>query len=211
MMSTGPKISLTAVTALAEKLVRELQLGPDALIAGSVRRGVQMVGDIDLVCPMPAPGARDPVLAAIEGCFARPAGAGMLFQPTSGMGVIQSGVKVGFKYCSLMLHAKLTGQFTRGLEVEVPVQIHRCVHGAHGNRGWIELKCTGPADFGKAFLHAWKVRMKCPAEASHEGYLQDSSGAAIATPTEADCFSLCGLKWVEPGMRVGGESVRRAG
>ncbi len=206
----SPKISLTAATALAEKLIRELQLD-DALIAGSVRRGVAMVGDIDLVCSMPAPGARDRVCGAIEAAFARPVGSGMLFTPSEGMGVIKTGVKPGFKYCTLELHARLTGVFTKGLEMEVPVQIHRAVMGPHGNRGWIELKCTGPTDFGMAFLHAWKQRMKCPGEASVEGYLRDCNNTAVATPTEAECFSMCALAWVEPRMRVGGESVRRAG
>lgn len=217
-MSTGPKIPLAQAKILAEKLCRELALPLDPpgdyLVAGSIRRGMPMVGDIDICCPLPAPasagaGKGDRLQRSIEQLFTR-VQPGMLFTPPLGMGRIEKGVKPGFKFCSLVIHAKLAG-LAAGVETEVPVQIHRYVPGPLGNRGWVELERTGPAEFGKMFLWHWKRARGCPAEASREGFLLDHCNGAVPTPTEEMCFEMAGLKYVAPQDRMGAESVRRAG
>ena len=44
--------------------------GPETIVAGSIRRRVRLVKDIELVTPMPAEGQRDALLEAIEANFA---------------------------------------------------------------------------------------------------------------------------------------------
>lgn len=244
-MSTGVKISRTVALDLVRVLADELGLALDInsvetrwAVGGSLRRGCDLVGDIDLVCPLPAPGGGagggssgvgggdDRLCGQILRRFVWAPRAGDLFAPPlSGgrLGWIVSGARSGFKCCSLVVVR---------MGVEVKVQINRFVPGPMGNRGWTMLRVTGPAEFGPEFLALWKMRRGvgvagrggdavtrgrgdtgtrgCEVPASDAGYLLDAGGAAVPTPTEERCFELCGIPFIEPARRTVDELRRLA-
>jgi hypothetical protein len=112
------------------------------------------------------------------------------------------GLRPGFKACSLLLHLKHPQQIVK-LEVyryDEPGPIGMSGHRTPpGNRGWIEMIRTGPADFGPFMLWRWK-KASCGG-CSDLGYPCLPSGAAVPCITEADAFELCRVPWIEPQAR----------
>jgi hypothetical protein len=217
-VSAGLKLPRVMVESAARALCEALGIrldGGESLLAGSLRRGCDLVGDIDLVCPLPCVGGGgdDALCREILKKFvwvARPSkGTGSLFTPelNGAMGWITEGAHAGFKSCSLVLVRDVVANERSQMRTEIKVQVHRYTPGPMGNRGLIEVIRTGPADFGPAFLALWKRRRgqgvagAPDALASQHGFLLDPFGAAVPTPTEHSCFELCGIPFIPPERR----------
>ena len=201
-MSTGVAQGMTLAQAIraAEFFVHALRLEGGYTVCGSIRRKKEVCNDIDLVVPLPDPRSvgdphRDQVYMAIEDAFTRAdQGGRLLWWQSDLLGRQVKGVRPGFKYCELV------GSFEG---VQVPIQIHRYVPGPLGNRGWIELMRTGPADFGPVFLGQWAKFNELPSgqQTSRDGYLLNREGDAVPTPTEDRCFAFAGLMSIPPEKR----------
>jgi hypothetical protein len=180
--------------------LRLRELTPDAeggaaMVAtvGSLRRGLAVAGDLDYIAPRPAVDAQgrlteaDALYAVLSEHFYGPD------EPArdTRLGTAVKGLKPGFGMCNLILELK-SPQPAR-----LPIQIHRFWPGPQGNRGWIELIRTGPADFGKAAM----FRLGTRGLKSRDGFPHDHRGNRIAVPTEARAFDLLGLGFVEPHHR----------
>ena len=72
------------------------------------------------------------------------------------------------------------------------------------NYGGLEIVRTGPAEFSEAILaHAKRIGKKF-----YGGVLYAGAGALVPTPREEDVFAALGLRYLEPGERVGYGSLR---
>lgn len=194
-MSGGLRVGLPFARECALQVCARLGIDPVGIM-GSIRRGCASVGDIDLVAPLPAPGARDVLFGAIVQNFQAADKPGFLPRPliAGAMGRIEKGDAAGFKYCGLI------GTFG---DIELKVQIHRYVDGPRGNRGWIEIMRTGPEEYSHGFLSRWKSvqRIQMVNQGSVGGFLVDCRGVVVPTPTEESAFEAAGLRFVAPGQR----------
>lgn len=196
----------------ARRLMAELGIDPArSLIAGSIRRELATVGDIELVVPMPDTPGIDPLFEHIAAKFTlpgvqparttapeaalwgEPAPAPVAIAAGPRLGHAIKGAKPGFRYCQLAL------QLTADPRAVVNVDIFRYDDGDQGNRGWIELIRTGPGDFGKAALQRWKSISN--GGKSEGGYPHRPDGTRIPVPTERAAFELLGWAWVPPKAR----------
>ncbi|MCE2968021.1 MAG: hypothetical protein ACK5WB_00190 [Phycisphaerales bacterium] len=169
--------------------------GGAAMVAtvGSLRRGLPVAGDLDYIAPRPAldaqgrPMEADALYAVLSEHF-YPAE-----EPArdTRLGTAVKGLKPGFGMCNLLLELKSPKPAL------LPIQIHRFWPGPQGNRGWIELIRTGPAEFGKAAM----FRLQNRGLKSREGFPHDRRGVRIAVPSEAVAFDLLGLPYLEPAHR----------
>lgn len=210
------RISRVRALAVAAELMRTLQLDPETtLIAGSLRRELETVGDIELVAPHPGDG-EDLTLELITRHFLMPARLVPVAAkaekevdlwaeaPASPppppvpaaaspkLGHVIKGAKPGFRYCQLAL--PLIG----GPRALINVDIFRYDPGPQGNRGWIELIRTGPGEFGKAALARWNRETN---GYSKDGYPHLPNGIRVPVPTEADAFRLLKMNPVPPRAR----------
>jgi DNA polymerase/3'-5' exonuclease PolX len=203
-MSTGPRIKLGDARRLCQDLWNIWGLDDKAVVVGSVRRGLPEVGDIEIIVPalkVTQAGNEhiDFLFIRINGSMSNPwthpkAKERSMFDPPEPdqiIGEAVRGLKPGFLSASLLL---------RPLGLEVPCQLYRYTP---QNRGWIELMRTGPADFGRLFLIAWKRRWNIPHEqqASIEGHLVNRDGEIVHVPDEHAAFSLCGMEFILPEAR----------
>jgi len=213
-MSTGPRIRLGDARRLCQDLWNIWGLDDTAVVVGSVRRGLPEVGDIELIVPVQEVRQRgddqiDYLFNRINGSMSNPwvdpkAKERSMFDPPEPVterviepepdqiiGEAIRGLKPSFLSASLLL---------RPLGLEVPCQLYRYTP---QNRGWIELMRTGPADFGRLFLIAWKRRWNIPHEqqASIDGHLVDREGKAVHVPDERAAFDLCGMEFILPEAR----------
>lgn len=199
-MSAGPRMPLARAEAAARLLMERWAIHrSDCLVAGSVRRGEPLVGDLDLVCPLPAPGGPDLLFNRIDATLER---TGELFSdPAAGFARPVSGCKAHFLACSLVV--RLAGVEPGAAATEVPVQIHR--HDP-GNKGWLWIMKTGPVEFCRWFLWCWKQHHRIPhVEGRHaliDNHLVDEWGKVVPVRTEEDAFDACGLGWVAPERRA---------
>lgn len=208
-MSTGLKVGLTFARDCALQVCERLAID-QAGVMGSIRRGCGSVGDIDLVAPMPVSCPSDALYSKILRNFQEEDKPEMLPRPVvaGALGKVVQGVKPGFKACALM---------ARFGDLDIKVEIHRYVDGPRGNRGWIEILRTGPAEYGQGFLSRWKSvqRIQMVNRGSIDGFLVDCRGVAVPTPTEEVAFEMAGLKFVPPEKRpsvdVIGGMVRGSG
>lgn len=195
-MSAGPRLPLAAADQVAAHLMERWQMPRGECVAvGSVRRRRPDVGDIDLLAPLPAQGARDWLYERLADCC--PA-EGLLMQPREPWCRAELGLKPGFR------HAKLVASLAvSGTPAEVPVGIYRYIPGAGGNMGWAMVQRTGPAEFGEWLLGAWKYRRGIGKDApgSRDGEFLDEHGQVVATPTEESVFWLVGVPFVPPEER----------
>ena len=182
------------------------QLGlEDCLVAGSIRRRVPWVKDIELVCAMPGPGEPDTLLQRIRDIFVCPvevaaapslwtslAPASDITMPAKSIGVGIKGVREEFRYCQLRVQAP------SDKAVWMNVDIFRYDPGPQGNRGWIELIRTGPADFSKNALIRWK---KLTQGKSDQGYPITADGRRVPVPSEEAAFALLEWPWIHPWNR----------
>lgn len=169
--------------------------------AGSMRRGNAMVHDAELVTTWawprpekPTP-ADDPLYRVLVRLVSNPpddAPSSLFAQPEP---------KHTGPRPLLALRGLAPGFLAACFELgDMPLQIYR---GPREHFGWLQLMRTGPADFGREFLIAWKARYSIPHEcrASVDGKLVDAGGRPVATPTEESCFAACGLDFVAPPDR----------
>lgn len=201
-MSTGPKTSLENMIANAKELMQRWDRPSAHLeIVGSVRRGVQMVGDLDFIAAHPGKDARrDELFEAIE---AMKPGHGALFGGPMGYPQVIGlrGLKFGFRMCEVRV------QFVEKAEA-LPVQIHRYDPGDRGNYGWVKIMRTGPLEFGKWLLwqhhrnnHLPESQKAADQEPGGGTYLRDQWGKPIPTPTEERAFAVAGVPFVAPERR----------
>ena len=222
-MSMAERIPWERGMEAAKALIAELEI-PDALIAGSLRRRVPMVGDIELVVPLPGsffqgiempmqPPDGDPLLdrlnerftaavvsaepsarkCAPPGLFVAAAETGKVAVLERCLGRAIKGVKPGFRYCQLEMPLRFE---PRAL---VKVDIFRFVPGPMGNRGWIELIRTGPAELGQKACARWKYISR--GGYSEDGFPHRADGTRLPVPTEMDAFELLGWDYIEPEYR----------
>lgn len=205
-MSTGARLPLDWARDAAKALMVLWQMPTDTcMVVGSVRRQKPDVGDLEFVAPLPVDKSRDelyrrmnPTLKA-DGLFAE--------ATRTTYGVVLEGFKPGFKSCSLRMTLTRDGK-----AFDIPVQINRYAHD-QSNRGWTEIRCTGPAEFGQAFLARWKKQHAIPPDkqASIDGFLVNGYGDRVSVPTEAIAFELCGMQWIDPAKREAMVSERMQG
>lgn len=199
-MSDGARLSLMEAQAAAACVAQLWGMTtPDVLLVGSTRRQRPTVGDLEFTCRRPADDEPDELFSRmvphirIGGLFAGTA-------DDDKIGDAVKGFRSHFAYCDMLLnlHEPCPG----GRELVVRVQIHRWDPDGL-NRGWIELMRTGPAEFGEWYLRAWKRRWNIhgAGRASIDGRLVDAGGRPVPTRTEAECFRLCGLNYIEPDRR----------
>lgn len=226
-MSTGERIHFELAFRVVDTLALRLGLaienrrtvdvapGLTVAIVGSLRRGKQQVGDIELLAAMPAPDQADPLFEILADRFydpnptleapaklAQPAlfapatpAAGIAQRPVEArrgerIGLPVKGLRSHFRYCQLALELKRPERI-------VHLDIWRYDPGEQGNRGWIEMIRTGPSDFGQVMLARWKeVRGPSEFPASEDGYPLSAMGMRLPVPTEPDVFKLLVLPHV---------------
>lgn len=195
-MSDGTRIPLAEAKAVADRLFVALGMRePEARVVGSVRREKPDVGDIEIIAPAPAT-EMDWLFQAIGKVCLTPEDEGSMFPRSGTIGKTVKGWKPGFAYCQLLLDSPA-----------VKVDIFRY---QPGNRGWIELMRTGPADYSERVLIDWKRKcgtLGTPKPGSVGGFLVDSMGNPRNTPTERSVFDLIGIPFVEPKNRTQGETT----
>jgi hypothetical protein len=224
---------ITIVKALADQWKRQVQPGdPPNLglaVVGSVARGSVKVGDLELIAPLPGPIPQFPMNDAptIEK-FLKTYGTiehDLLYtrifatvKPTPQQGSLwgspqrksdlcfvepQMGFKPGFKYCDLLIDVPVLCPELEETVAALSVQIHRYWLGPAGNRGWIQLMRTGPAEFGQYILTRWKEkqRLSSGVPGSVNGFLVDRDGKAVPTPEEADVFAAVGIPFIPVDQR----------
>jgi len=206
-VSAGPKIpverAISAIHLLAEAIGARVdpdrQDDPMTLaVVGSIRRGLTSVSDIDLIAPWAHD--EDPLHAALVAKFGDPAKdkANPLFAaavaPEGRMGIWLQGLNRNFRRCAVLL------KLVKEPKVEIKVEIHRYTPGPEGNRGWIEMIRTGPAEWGRMCCIRWNHRV--PNGTSDHGFLVDGDGERHPTPDEASVFRLLGLQYIPPAART---------
>lgn len=189
-MSAAPRLPLARALRVADVLFDRWGLDRVTChLVGSCRRERPDVGDIEIIAPA-APKARDTLAGRIAATMD---GEGIFAGAEAGpkIGRVVQGLKPGFLACSLVV---------RPYDTEIPVQVYRYTP---ENYGWVMLMRTGPGEFGKWFLSAWKKRHGIPAAlpASAAGHLVDASGKIVPVADEAAAFALCGVAWVAPERR----------
>lgn len=195
-MSAGTRVKLEDARDMAIVLAEILEL-PRYVLAGSARRGLATVGDLDLVVPMP-PGwparhtgekgaAPDPLYERL--CERVHRVEGGIFTPRAPLGREVRGLNPGFRSCVLELEVFKNWP--------VRVEIDRYDPGANGNFGWILALRTGPDAFCRRLVGALRraLATKAGEEVSREGYIRDADGTPMATPIEKSVFTLAGLRW----------------
>ncbi|MDX2147592.1 MAG: hypothetical protein SFZ23_08730 [Planctomycetota bacterium] len=197
-------------------------LAPHCAIVGSIRRESPLVHDIDLIAPLPSdPEATDWLYEAIAH-DSEPAAEPEPKPRQDGMGLFAAtvapaepqpkslgkrcrvvrGVRKGFLACTVEVRVRM-GPGSHEPFGTLQLQVFRYVPGLHGNRGWVELMRTGPAEFGRDFLVLYRETQRIPngQPASRDAFLLDSSGQSVPTPDEQACFNLIGRPFIEPKNR----------
>lgn len=194
-MSAGPRLQLEHADAAAAFVMRAWGLEPPAaMVVGSVRRREPDVGDLEIIAPVGEPTplfGGDPLYERITACVGSARAEDM---PEV---LPLRGLNPGFKAASMTVSLYALAERRT---LHLPVQIYRY---DRGNRGWIELMRTGPAEFGRWFLAEWKRRHRIPTDGngSIDGWLVDANGERVVTETEGDCFREMGLPVCPPERR----------
>lgn len=193
-------MKLAFAQPVARKLLGRLDPTGTGAVVGSVRRGKDQPKDIELVLPWFAPDD-DPVYRRVEQLL-KPDG---LFtgQPDPARCFTEvRGLKPGFRSCSIRCDTSL-GKWPRYAE-DFQVDLFRFDNHPTGNKGWITLMRTGPAEFGEACLAHFK---RMGGGGSRDGYLIDGEGKPIPTPLELDAFMVMSIAFVQPEDRVDHRSI----
>ena len=186
-------------------------------VVGSLRRGRQAIGDIDLIAPMPTDANRDGLRFRIDCCFA-PAKPPAPAKPTTGdlfatpppptdeasIARVFRGVPLAGRVLQggSPMFRRVSLELTAGPAIGQKVEIHRFDPGPNGNRGWIELIRTGPAEFAQAIVTRWQhVRGRPFERGSVEGYPLDMGGSKLPVKDEEAAFRLVGLGFIPPNER----------
>jgi DNA polymerase/3'-5' exonuclease PolX len=193
-MSSGDRIPLHVAARAADFILGCWGVpNADSVVVGSVRRRRDDVGDIEICLPH-EPRERDQLYKTIHAAVGR---SDALFEAPSDVPPVEviKGLKPGFKAASVRVRVVYEGE-----PLTLPVEIYRYEPGA---RGWSILMRTGPAEFGRWYLGKWKQHWGIQAnqKASIDGFLVDGYAQRVPIETEEECFSRCGLAYVEPHLR----------
>ena len=188
-------------------------------IAGSIRRGADEVKDIELVA---IPRWETKPGSALSLFGTEPVRVNLLYQwaqAVTGPGGKLSGrlrwIKPGARDV-IDWHIKEDGKYWRALMSGIKLDIFL----PHAdNWGLIYLIRTGAREFSSAILGYAKQRSPYESESSYferknlkekpEGYLVErATGRRVVTPEERDVFDLLKLKYVEPHLRLGWQSIK---
>jgi len=200
-VSQGDRITLETADRVVATLFERWQLNPASVfVAGSVRRRVMSVGDIDLVAPAVSPTAPDPLYERIVATVTNPPPRASMFAPEippaeKAFCTAVRGLKPGFLGCDLTVSCW-------GGRCELKVQISRYTQ---QNLGWLMIEKTGPWNFGRWFLMRWKMEHGIPLagnlKASIDNHLVGLDQKVIPVSTEDEAFSRCGIGAVAPHNR----------
>lgn len=200
-MSQGDRITLETADKVVLALYQHWQLNPASVfVAGSVRRRVMTVGDIDLVAPAVSPNAQDPLYERIVTTVTNPPPRTSMFAPeipqgTNAFCTAVRGLKPGFLGCDLTVSCW-------GGRCELKVQISRYTP---QNVGWLMIEKTGPWNYGRWFLTRWKIAHGIPVggneKASIDNHLVGKDQKVIPVATEDEAFRRCGLEVTPPHHR----------
>lgn len=200
-MSSGARMPFFYAERVIEAL-REKWCMPTTTVyvAGSVRRRCAEVGDIDLLAPAVADGARDELYERIAATVDNPPPKDSIFEqartaPPGAIGTAVRGLKPGFAACDLIVRPWKS--------IDVKVQVCRYTP---ENLGWMLIYKTGPVEFGRWFLGKWKRRHGIPVgddrfAASIDGHLVGHDRKVIPVESEEQAFERCGLQPVPPHHR----------
>lgn len=183
-------------------------------LVGSLRRGSNLVHDVDLLAPLPKDGQPDLVHDAVARLFGdrKAAESNPLYAavaaPGSDWGRVLEGLSPGFK--KLTLEVNLRGDAKNpdpgwSTPYAMKLEVHRYTPGPKGNRGWIEMIRTGPGGddeqigWGPMMLLRWKQRN--PGGRSHQGWPTFSDNTRHPVPDEEAAFRAVGLNWIPPKDR----------
>lgn len=182
-----PRVPLERARRVAEAIVEALRPACERIeIAGSIRRGVPAVKDIEVV-------------AVPRGLVCDLFGSPVLDQPHDLDRELERLVDAG------RLRARVTpdgrvrlGPRFKALEAvraELPVDLFIVLPPAQW--GCIFAIRTGPAEFGRRLVMACRARgLRC-----QDGRLVDARGRTVPTPEERDFFRACGMGWVPEDRR----------
>lgn len=204
-MSTGPRFQLDYARRVARQLVATLTNSISLEVVGSVRRESETVGDLEFIAPLPADEANDTLYLDLAKRFyldgAPPIETGGLFsapvERESKIGEPRRGLNPGFKYAGVTLRLKVPAP------AEMAIEFYRYTPGPTGNRGWIQLIRTGPAEFSHRMVMRWQaLRGDRERAGSADGFPLDINGHPIAVPDENAAFALLRLPFIEPKDRT---------
>lgn len=160
------------------------------LIAGSVRREVPEVKDLELVI-IPKTSVEQRLLgmeASVDGFYQWAASQPYIDWIKPGVSQIERNwpVKTGARY----LRGMFSDEDDSGLKVDIFIA-------NQDNFGIIATIRTGSNLFTQALMsRALRIKKRCQG-----GYLTNVDGTHIRTPYEEDVFTELGLKWLEPTAR----------
>lgn len=201
-MSAGPKMPLAPARRLAESLVVKLAPACERIeIAGSIRRGADHVGDIEIVA---IPRLEEREAPGQTSLFGPP--------PTERVSLLWEAVD------ELRPDRLLPIQPTGEVEAD-PLWQEKRLAGSKAWRLWLpRRRCkldlflctpetwgaalairTGSVEFSRALVTRW-------IDVSHGGHfealrLRRPDGQVLDTPEERDVFRACQVKWVPPHRR----------
>lgn len=178
-------------------------------VVGSVRRRVPMVGDIEVIAPLPdSPYGPDPLHQRLRALCSNVDRGNSLFEQPEPVRPLLSvkGLHTAFHYAQFSVaigpRAPLNIDVFRYRPVPKPVAPFGL--DMTTNYGWIKVLRTGPADFGVRVLSSIKSRFPDGYRhhpASVDGFLCDHLGQKISTPDEQSVFDIAGMPYVEPHER----------
>lgn len=175
-MSDGPRRPLHVAAEDADAFRALFSGYADWIVAGSVRRRCETVGDVEHVVVGPKVFEQLDAMIDADGLFAAP-------NPAVSKAVYPGGThRWGDRYRGVMF---------RGFR-------HELFMADRDNVGAILAIRTGPADYSRWLVTELR-RRGTPMEG---GYVRHSSGAVLPCESEAAFFMRCGVRWVEPHKRV---------
>lgn len=168
-------------------------------VAGSIRRRKPVVGDVEIVAVPRWVDSPDPM--DLFGESTRPVNLlHSAWLPGSGVRWIRAGVETVHPCAPRPDGAYWRGQLPCGHQLDLFLA-------KPDNAGLILLIRTGSAEYSQAVVtHAKRIGKPCK-----DGYLWDTLGRRIPTPTEESVFAVLGLQWVAPEQRRGWSDLRAIG
>lgn len=184
-MSINEKIPFTLASFLAQKIIDRLSPYCARIeVAGSIRRNVHMVGDIEIICIPRKKG----IITNFFGDQDTITDPGFTKELLS----LGSPEKFGNKYAKIQLGS----EFKQGLNLDIFMTTEY-------QWGIMFLIRTGPAEFSKKIVtHARKGGYLPGWAKVKDGFLWDwSRKRKLATYEEEDVFKILGIPWIPPEER----------
>jgi DNA polymerase/3'-5' exonuclease PolX len=181
-MSTGAKVPYATAMAAAQSLLTVLDpFCARLLIAGSLRRGLRAVGDVELVVI--------PAFEPILDLFGEPSG---LFRTMLVDGLADVGITT---------FRKNGPKFKQFTWQDLPVDLFIA---SVETWGCVATIRTGSADFAHWLVTSTSQGGACPVLYRFQDGRMEQGATPLQTPEERDVFALLRLDWVEPSDRVAG-------